>query len=434
MKENTSDPLSNFEALNTPPSWFIRNGMRLMIAVVVILLLTGSIIRYPDTIKATFVLTSALPPQKVVVKSPGNIRILATDGANIKRNSIVAYTDNPADLEDVLHLKKELTVISKRLLAAPPDSIIHVMKLVNGLIVSRSWKLGNLHDKFDGLVNYANKLNVKKTYNAVLSEIASIDKEIGYQHMIGNILQNQKSIADKEYYYSKQQFTIDSSLFAQRVTSQADFNNASKTILNYAKNLEQISNNLVQNRITINQLERNTSMLRLNHLEEFSTIRNEILLSLSALTSAIDEWEDRMCYISKYDGVVSYTREISDKQYMSSGEEIMSIIPDSDSIYGIASMNSQGAGKVKTGQKVRVELDGYPRTEYGLVKGEVSKLSLVPVKGIYRVTIHLPEGLMNTSGKLMEYKPELTGKAEIVTNDRRFIDRIFYQFKDLLAN
>jgi hypothetical protein len=49
--------------------------------------------------------------------------------------------------------------------------------------------------------------------------------------------------------------------------------------------------------------------------------------------------------------------------------------------------------------------------------------------GVYMVSVALPEGLATNYGKTLEFKFETKGIAEIVTVDRRLLQRLFDNLK-----
>jgi HlyD family secretion protein len=74
---------------------------------------------------------------------------------------------------------------------------------------------------------------------------------------------------------------------------------------------------------------------------------------------------------------------------------------------------------------VNVKFDNYPYVEFGLVKGTVKNVSLVPEDNFYTVEVVFPDGLVTNYNKPLEMQNELTGKAEIIAEDLRLIQRIF---------
>ena len=101
-------------------------------------------------------------------------------------------------------------------------------------------------------------------------------------------------------------------------------------------------------------------------------------------------------------------------------------------------MPANGMGKVKIGCDVIIKLDNYPYMEYGSVKGKVKAISLTPnsIKtdnqgdtGSYLVLVDLPNELTTNYGTKLEFKYELKGTVEIITNSRRLMQRLFDNFR-----
>lgn len=103
------------------------------------------------------------------------------------------------------------------------------------------------------------------------------------------------------------------------------------------------------------------------------------------------------------------------------------------SLTGYVRLKMNYAGKVKTGQRVNLKFVSYPYLEYGTVKGVVSKISLVPTSDFYELEVNLPDQLVSTYGKKFEFKQELKGTAEIITEDQRLLDRILHPAKSIFS-
>lgn len=63
------------------------------------------------------------------------------------------------------------------------------------------------------------------------------------------------------------------------------------------------------------------------------------------------------------------------------------------------------------------------------MKGRIAAISPVPLEGRYAVDVTLVDGLETTFGRRLAYQQEMQGQAEIVVEDLRVIDRIFYVFR-----
>lgn len=94
------------------------------------------------------------------------------------------------------------------------------------------------------------------------------------------------------------------------------------------------------------------------------------------------------------------------------------------------------------GQEVIIKLDNFPYNEYGSLKGIVSEISLMTNTQQtnqgdleqYLIHVELPDGLKTNYSQLLPFKYELKGVAEIITRDRRLIERVFDNFRYMLSN
>ena len=128
----------------------------------------------------------------------------------------------------------------------------------------------------------------------------------------------------------------------------------------------------------------------------------------------------------------------NDNQFVQAGEPIFSIVPKQYGSLGKVFLPINGAGKVATGQRVIVKLADYPYLEYGYIEALVKDISLVsnPIELVggakvdsYLVTLNFPNDLTTNYGSKLVTKFEAKGSAEIVTKDRRLIERFFDNLK-----
>ncbi len=110
----------------------------------------------------------------------------------------------------------------------------------------------------------------------------------------------------------------------------------------------------------------------------------------------------------------------------------MSLVPDSGLIVGRAYLPLVGAGKARVGQAVNIKLDHYPAERYGLLRGTVQAISPIPVEEAYLLEIELPQGLTTTFGQELAFQPEMSGVAEVITDDLRLWDRMFIQLRRVI--
>jgi len=127
--------------------------------------------------------------------------------------------------------------------------------------------------------------------------------------------------------------------------------------------------------------------------------------------------------------------------FKDANDEVLTIVPTEGvgEIVGKALLPTANSGKVKPEQTVNIQLDGFPFQEYGVIKATVESISLVPTSVVpnetnYILEINLPDSLITTYDKLIPFRQEMKGTANIITEDRRVLERIFDRFNSILKN
>ena len=149
---------------------------------------------------------------------------------------------------------------------------------------------------------------------------------------------------------------------------------------------------------------------------------------MSQLKALIQSWEMSYVLMSPVDGKITFTRYWVSNQNVQAGEEVFTVIPVSESqLIGKAMLPVARSGKVKTGQKVNIRLDNFPDSEFGMLKGVVQNISLVPTtaSGVtyYVVEIALPDGLHTNYKKELPCMPNMQGVADIITENMSLLAR-----------
>jgi HlyD family secretion protein len=80
-------------------------------------------------------------------------------------------------------------------------------------------------------------------------------------------------------------------------------------------------------------------------------------------------------------------------------------------------------------------LDNFPDSEFGLLRGVVQNISLVPTASgganFYVVEMDLPEGLNTNYKKELPSLPNMTGIADIITEDMSLLERFVMPMKKI---
>src|SRR5699024_8952149 len=173
----------------------------------------------------------------------------------------------------------------------------------------------------------------------------------------------------------------------------------------------------------------------INKTTDEKTLLRKLIQSFHQLKMSIRHWEFQYVLQAEIKGKVHFFNHWSKHQTVQQGDLVFTVLPAKNSPY-IAKLKTpiQNSGKIMVGQKVLIKLQNYPEQEFGLLTGRVKTISKIPEieneQRFYTVNVAMPGKLVTSYGKEIDFKGEMLGTAEIITQDVRLIERFFYQLKD----
>ena len=89
---------------------------------------------------------------------------------------------------------------------------------------------------------------------------------------------------------------------------------------------------------------------------------------------------------------------------------------------------------MKKGQEVILKLDEYPFRQFGVLRGEVVEKSSFKINQSYTVKVRVSSELETSFSEKITPATQMIGRAEIITEDQRFIERILNRFMSIFKN
>lgn len=224
------------------------------------------------------------------------------------------------------------------------------------------------------------------------------------------------------------------SLFEKGVISAQNYENKQLEYAQAERNYKNFESSISQIREGISNVHKTSKGTEINRVKEEMILLKNVIQSFNQLKKAIKDWEYEYVLKSNIKGKVSFLNFWNKNQNVNQGDLVFIIIPSENSSF-IAKLKTpaQNSGKIDIGQKVNIKVENFPDTEFGVLNGTVKSISLIPdEEGSYLVDVELPEKLITSYKKEIEFKQEMKGSAEIITEDLRLIERFFYQFKSIL--
>ena len=268
-------------------------------------------------------------------------------------------------------------------------------------------------------------------------KIAAIERQITQYQKIVAKTKNQIRFAERELQSNKKLYAIDSSLFAQRAISAAEFERARGAYLQQLQSFENTKMSLDNLLLSIAQLEQSIFELQQQDLEQKTQLLQTLSSNFNQLQTQLAQWEQNYLLVSPLAGMVTLTKYWQHNQNIIVGEVLATIVPQHKTkIIGKIELPPRGAGKVKEGQFVNIKFDNYPHMEYGMIKVQISHISLVPIdregQKYFVLEVVFPDSLVTNYGKALEFSQEMTGIAEIITEDLRLLDRFLNPIRSVI--
>lgn len=427
-----SDPPKTEEIrdiIDKMPHTFARSITFIVLGIVTLLFFFGYIIKYPDVVIGGLSVSSTQAPLDLVSEKSGRLIINNIQSQNeIFPNQLLAWIDNPAQPNKV----KNITDITDSI----DFSNFYAKKLYDKF--PKNLNLGDLTVPYSSFLSALKQLSDYQEFHLYDKHDHSLKKVLNEQEIALNTLKEKENLSQENLKLLDKFLERDSFLLKKKIISDYEFEQTlasrisaedqwKSSLRNSGAIREQISN--TENEIQQNLIIKSEKKLQLD-LEFLSTYNN--------LIDKINIWKKEYLITSPIAGKVQFLKFWQNNQFIQAGEHLFSIVPKENSLVGKIILPVKGAGKVKVGQDVIVKLDDYPYLEYGYIKAKVQNIALVSSQintgdgkwtDSYLVAIIFPDGMVTNYGTSLSFKFESKGTAEIITKDRRLIERFFDNLK-----
>jgi multidrug resistance efflux pump len=414
------------EILSAVPKWIVRWGISLIFITLVLGLILSYFIKYPDTLSAKATITTLNPPVNLIAKANGKLfALLIKNNQVVSSNEVLAVVDNTANYKDVLKIDSSIDSLSFKLETA--DSL-------PDFTFGDSLKLGELTTPYLTFLKSYKDYKLFTEINPQKREIEILNKElVEYKKLLGKYVK-QENIYKEELTLIEKDYNRDLGLYDGKVISAREFETKKRDFLTAQRNAENQTITTSNTKITVNNIEKNILQLQIQYFEQVNKYKVDLDQALKNLQSNISTWKQNYLLISSINGKVSFFNYWAVNQNIKIGDAVFSVVPiGQQELIAKLILPTQNSGKVKVGQKVNIKLDNYPYTEYGMLNGIVKNISLVPNNYNYAVDVELTKGLTTSYNKTLTYKEEMSGTAEIITNNLSVLDRVFMKFKKILV-
>lgn len=409
------------EILGYVPNWMIRWGNTLVFLLIFGFLLASWFIKYPDVIVSQVTITTFVPPEKIYAKQTGQLdAILVSDNEKVTENKILGIVENSSNYQDVILLKSIVDTLKVNY----QDFYFPLEKLPVLF-------LGDIDVDYAIFESKYNEYQLNKELKPFLNELLANQLSLIEAKNRMNTLLSQQSINKSELNLKKKDLNRSKSLYNKGVISAQEYDQKKLDYLQSRRDYKNNSASISQLKDVLNNSAKNLRSSKIQQIQGNNKLLKSTIQSYNKLKKSLKNWELNYVLKSSLKGKVSFLSFWDENQLVKQGDLVFTVIPDNNSYFiGKIKAPRQNSGKIKIGQKVNIRLANYPYQEFGMLEGTIKNISLiVDADGNYLIDVRLPEKLITTYKKEIEFKQEMKGKAEIITEDLRLLERFFYRLR-----
>ncbi len=417
------------EILGTPPGWLTRWGTTIALGVFAVLIWTSYWIRYPDIVKKEITVTSTEPPRKIYSANSGYIaRVLVRNEQTVDSGQVLIalQSEGNSSVDDVMAFDDALSAV-KELDAASLLALNPPMNLL----------LGDIQEDFYRFLEDQESYRQSRKGRTPRSSASMRELQRRIDELEKEIQQNNK---DKRRVQDELDAQTDAlsrerRLYQQRKLSSEALRKREDAIRQLDRELQGLASDSKSKRFEIQMLENQMNGEKRSSQSEDSRAFEDMKNSFVRLQNTVQNWKDRHLIQAPTKGMaILSNNEVAPQQFVDKGMAILSIVPaKTTETLGIMKIPVDGSGKVDTGQQVIVKFKSYPFYEYGAVVGKVKWKGKVPTNKEIPVEVSFPNGLTTTRGRQIDAAQQLSGEAQIVTSNKRLIEKLFENFRRITS-
>ncbi len=400
------------EVLEAPPSWLVKWGSTWTLLVILMILAISWFVEYPDLIKGGVQITSQDMAKAVNAKKDGLLdEIYVNEGQMVKKNQRIGRVESLADAAEVEKLKVYLLDIQRG------NTILNELKEFNNL--------GEIQQDFQSFVQvFTSKSNFDPS--GVESEkISIINRDLEEIEEMDENLQKQMANYNTDYNLAREEYTNQQKLNKKGLISANELRLAESKVIAKKQQIDQIVSSFNTNQLQKNQKRQEILSVQKGKVEQNSAYKQEV----NKLLQAIENWEKTHYLVASTDGKLMFLKNFQANQQLKNGEDLFYVLPNTATAFGEMYVGQYNIGKIKVGQRVILKFDGYPYQEFGTMDAKIASISDIPIDSVYKIKVLLPNDQLKSYNKNVKIKIGMTASGEIVTEDLRLIEKLFYEIR-----
>lgn len=342
-------------------------------------------------------------------------KLFVRDKDPVGEGDLLALIDNPLAFEEY------------QVLQATLKNVDSILKKLDTLALVRTTlpeftSLGNMQSTYQGLQKCLQQITRHTLSTEYAEQKTAIQKKQQIYLAFTYRLDEQEKLLDMSVAMKTKNLERNTHLHLAGLISDAEIESIEAEVLSEKMKLEDVKTDKLDNELKIQECSK--QMIELSW--QYSNERDKQYLGVASIHKQLQEqlqlWEEKYLIRAPVSGTVQLTDFWEEQQHLNAGEVVMTVLPSNN--HNISAKMRCPAGqatKVRQGNDVLIEMQGFPAMTHGYVKGRVGNISEVPLDGMYIVDIILSDGLNTTLGNSLQFNRYAEGQAKIIIERKAFL-------------
>jgi multidrug resistance efflux pump len=407
------------EIISHKPVWIVRNGIGLFFIIFLSLFIFCFFIHYPDIVKAPVRIVGENLPKQIVSRTESKIVDLkAKQNATVNQGDVLAVLYSSADYNEILVFESWIKRVEKK----------DTLKNFKIPALPQLLNLGDLQKNYQEIALKMYQLGWSEPNGYLVQKIQAIEQDVELIEALKRNGTQQKELIEQDLALQEKMLTVNELMVREKAMAPLDINKDKSVVISKKQQLLQTN---------VNKLNHDASLIaKTKELFEIAKERNDIIqnfkTALYNAKSALADWRTNFLIIAPETGKVQFSSYFQENSWIRQGQELFYIIPSQTNLFAEVMAPQQNFGKIMQGQQVNISLNSFPRNEFGVLKGTINYIPIVPYKdSAFLLKVQLTNGLITSFNKKLPFTNSLSGTAEIITEDASLIERLLYQWRGL---
>ncbi len=410
------------DILSKMPNKLIQFGTSIVFIVLLLMAIFSYLIEYPEVVEGDVIITTIEPAVKLSANQSKAIKKLYVENhSEVKEGEILIAFHGTTSLEEIELLKSIIELIEEDL---------HSKIMIGDYGLNRI-TIGEKQAQLSQLNKEITHFNDFRLFDESEDKIRLIRKRISFKLEFENLLETILVSVAERTDLEKKNFMIQKRLYEKEVISKAQFHTERISFLSKKEQIDEYKKVIIQNKIAIHDDRVAIENIINDEQLNLAGLQGDINKSLFILKSYQEEWYQNNTITATQNGQINFLKNFYSDEYVFAGDPLFSISSDEGVPIAYCYLPIQGYGRIKKNQKTRIKLNNYPYEEFGYLEGKVESVSQFPNEDLYLTVIRLDNGMRTNKNISLSLIGESRGMAEIVTQDLRLIDRLFFKLKKL---